>query len=62
MDRSPDHRDTKHELELRTSRNEKEEEEEERKLDGTRAEPVVRMRCEALSRTGKFEKLMSLYE
>ena len=31
MDRSPDHRDTKHELELRTSRNEKEEEEEERK-------------------------------
>ena len=54
MDRSPDHRDTKHELELRTSRNEKEEEEEERKLDGTRAEPVVRMRCEALSSSRKF--------
>jgi hypothetical protein len=33
-----------------------------RKLDCTRAEPVVRMRCEAQSRIREFEKLMSLYE
>ena len=31
------------------------------KLDGTRAEPVVRMRCEAVSTTRKAEKPMSLY-
>jgi hypothetical protein len=42
MRRSRDHRDTKHELELRTSSNEKEEEEEEERLDGTRVETRLR--------------------
>jgi hypothetical protein len=39
MRRSRDHRDTKHELELRTSSNEKEEEEEERKKKNSRSAP-----------------------
>ena len=59
MLRSRDYGDTKHEFELCMSSNEKgeeEEEEEERKLDGTRADPVVRIRCEAISKTPKFEK------
>ena len=63
MDRSPDHRDTKHELELRTSRNEKEEEEEERKKTrwhtcGARSANAVRSKFE----NPKIRKLMSLYQ
>jgi hypothetical protein len=51
---SRDHYDTKYQLLMRTSRNEKEEEEE-KKLDGTRDELGCGMRCEAGSNIDERE-------